>query len=111
MITNKDLLNSGYKRFPTNSINHPLAVCGYQKIIEDDKGIKYFINAYEYNFEDLPNHPEPKISYQFEEQFRLSNNESVAVTYLYNKSKSLREIEEWFEDTFINLGCIYYELK
>lgn len=111
MITRQILLANGYKRFPTNSINHPLAVCGYQKRVEDDKGIKYFINAYEYNFEDLHNYPGSKISYQFEEQFKLHDDEAVRVTYLYNKTKALKDIEDWFENTFKNLSCIYYELN
>lgn len=111
MITSKQLVLNGYKRFPTNDINHPLAVCGYQKRITDDTGTKYFINVYEYNFEDIANYPKSnKISYQFEEQFRLPNDENVKVTYLYNETRSLVDIEEWFESIWLKLNCSYYEL-
>lgn len=109
MISSEELLNSKYKRFPTNSINHPLAVCGYQKKVTDDTGIKYFINAYEYNFESNYSKVN-KIRYQFEEQFVLANNEAVIVTYLYDQSRTLVEIETWFENVWLNLNCNYYEL-
>lgn len=48
MITENDLLNSGYRKFETNSINN-WAIFLFQKKIYDRSGKnKYFINIYEW---------------------------------------------------------------
>lgn len=43
-----DLIASGYRKWPENSIVHPSADFFYQKGVRDNRGIKYFIEFVHY---------------------------------------------------------------
>lgn len=111
MITRKLLLESGYIQWTVNKTFKPYAELLFQKRITDELGTKYFINSYEYRFDDVPNYPNPlKVSYTFEVNFTLLNDERANVHYLYNSTKTLEEIELFFKNCFIKLNCVHYDL-
>ena len=111
MITKEDLLNNGYREYSGTYPLHPSSNTLLQKCIKDKYGIKYYLNVYEYNFENIPNYPKPnKISYQFETKFNLYDEESCTIVYCYNDNKTIKEIEDWFANSFLDLACKYYEV-
>jgi hypothetical protein len=52
-------LDAGFKKFPKNDFQE-YAEFGLQKRIEDEKGTKYFVTLYVYDFSKIPNYPNPK---------------------------------------------------
>lgn len=114
------LEKSEYKWFKDNWKN---SLRGFQKRFNDEKGIKYFITGYHYNHSKQLNRVdiEEKDSYTFDVQFILDENNkhqcvdiSFSADFLPNEYRStttLQEVEEFYEKTWINLGCPYYELN
>jgi hypothetical protein len=126
------LIDNGYKFFRDNWKN---AIRGIQKRFDDERGTKYFITGYHYNWakqfperEDLAK--EDTDRYTFHVQFRYDkyrgNNEeteygkdqtidvSFSGDFLPNKYRpitSLKEMEDFFEKMFVDFKFDYYELN
>jgi hypothetical protein len=114
----QELIDNGYKIFQDNWKS---SIRGFQKRIVDDKGTKYFITLYHYNFKKQ--HPEwdalEKDSYQFDVQFRIDKegkDNCIDVRYSadvlpneYRPVTTLKEIERFFEEFFITFNVDYYE--
>jgi len=114
----QELIDNGYKIFQDNWKN---SIRGFQKRFRDDKGTKYFISIYHYNFGK--HHPEwdvhGKDSYQFDVQFRIDKegkDNCIDIKYSagvlpneYRPITSLKEIEQFFEEFFIKFNVDYYE--
>jgi len=127
----------GYKWFRDNWKN---SLRGFQKKFIDEKGIKYFITGYHYNFgktyPHLKDENSKKDSYTFDVQFILdkysgfTEDEHNFKQPIYGKSQcvniefsadflpnqwrpltTLKEVEEFYEKMWNNLGCPYYELN
>lgn len=99
---NKDiLLKNGYRRF--NQPNGEPTL--YQKRIDDEKGIKYFINCYNYIFPEMAQYPEAWA-------FKLQTESSMGTvnTTLFNSEEKIKQIELFMECTWRNYGSKYYEL-
>lgn len=100
----KILENGGYKRYDDVFRS---AYCLYQKRIEDEKGIKYFINYYLYRDE------KQKITFEVDLQFEL--DDCVMNITLFNfKIEELiypvvEAIESKVEDIWKKLSAKYYE--
>lgn len=100
---NKDiLLNNGYKRFKQPNGEPTL----YQKRIDDEKGIKYFINCYHYIFPEIAQHREG-----WEFKLQTESNFGTVNTNLINAvKKSITQIEVFMECTWRHYDSHYYEL-
>lgn len=112
----EELLERGYKLFKDNWNG---SIKGIQKRITDERGIKYFITIYHYNFkQQFPNsHAEDEDRYRCECQFSVAEDKTVdislAADFLPNnygrKIMTIDEMEQFFEDMFIHLKADYYE--
>jgi hypothetical protein len=110
----KQLEEAGYKWFKDNWKN---SIRGFQKRFTDDKGIKYFINGYHYNF--YKQHISEKAldidKYTFDCQFNIGDNvvdlqfSNDFLPNEFRKITTLKEVEEFYEKFFIDNKCKYYE--
>lgn len=98
------LENSGYKRHK-DYLKH--AYCLYQKRIEDEKGIKYFINYYLYHDE------KENITFEVDLQFELEDCVMNIDLFNFEIEKFIypvaEAIESKVEDIWQKLGAKYYE--
>jgi hypothetical protein len=47
------LVAAGYKKYPRSSMLHTEATAFYQKRISDDRGVKFFLDCYLYDYSDI----------------------------------------------------------
>jgi hypothetical protein len=109
MLTEQDFINQRYKRFTQSFLNQ--ADFGLQKLIKDEKGKKYYITVYAFDFSkySIPN-LEYKISFQPEVQFKTQSGEYLNISLILNTDTDIPTIERCFEEIFEKMNIQYYEL-
>lgn len=114
----KQLEKAGYKWFHDNWKS---SLRGFQKRITDEKGTKYFITGYHYNFSK--SYPERNLdnidSYIFHGKFVIKKDGKefiVNVEFRFDFVDNLwcniiilQDVEEFFEKTWNYMGAEYYE--
>jgi len=91
----QELLKAGYKKF-----TQPDEVILFQKRVDDDKGIKYFINCYMYIINNEP---------RFEFNIQISTEYGDINTKLFNTTLNIKKIEDFMEDLWFYYGKNYNE--
>ena len=114
----KQLEEAGYKWFKDNWKN---SLRGFQKRFRDDKGTKYFITGYHWNFGEKYPDMENRDQYSFDVQFIVDNggkSQTIDLRYGadflpndYRPVTTLKEVEEFYEKAFNDFGADYYELN
>jgi len=114
----KQLEEAGYKWFEDNWKN---SLRGFQKRFRDDKGTKYFITGYHWNFGEKYSDMENRDQYTFDVQFRINKDgkdQTIDLKYsadmLPNQWRpvtTLKEVEQFYEKAFNDFGADYYELN
>lgn len=102
IITEAALLEAGYKRYSA-PLTSPNAECLYEKIISDDKGIKYFLHVDVYN---LSRYGLNEMSFDFNVQFNTLRGDRVNVQNL--AKCSIAEHEAFFEEVWQSVNSITY---
>lgn len=99
-MTEKVLLNSGYKEFEV-PVLMPYAHRFFRKKIKDEKGIKYFIDVYEYEIQD---------SLLYEYELHLQKRNFWITTTLHGiDGMTIEEIEKEIENMWASCKFNYYE--
>ncbi len=108
MITREQLLEAGYEQFRVH--HKEFSKVGYQKRFDDERGKKYFITIYEYDNKWLIDRgiTRSEFSYEPDCQFK-SNGVTFYVKMLCDDSKTVQDIEEFYERLWVSMGCDYYE--
>ncbi len=108
MITREQLLEAGYKQFRVH--HKEFCKVGYQKRFDDERGKKYFITIYEYDHRDLiaMGHTCPEFSYGPDCQFETYGT-TFDVKMLCDDSKTVQDVEAFYERLWASMGCDYYE--
>lgn len=103
MITEKLLLENGYRKFNDNLYN---AECLFQKRIKDEKGkTKYFIDIYKYAFKVNNYEPDYEVRLVTEkDKYALS-----ILIFAFKNQLTLEEIEREIYAIWYGLDCKYYE--
>lgn len=99
-MTDKVLLNSGYKEYQVPT-GEPYANRFFQKKVKDKKGIKYFIDVYEYEIMDSMNY-----------EFKLVCNQDkfwVRTTLYAIDCLTIEEVEAEIENIWKKCKFNYYE--
>ena len=115
----KQLEAAGYKWFEDNWKN---SLRGFQKRFTDERGIKYFITGYHWNFGLVyPDRADDRDQYSFDVQFivdRGGKSQTIDLKYsadfLPNQWRpvtTLKEVEEFYEKAWKDFGAEYYELN
>ncbi len=105
MLTTKDWLDAGYKRYDGNNLNN--ADFLLQKRFDDTEGKKYYIDVWVYDFSRW-NPSYPKESFQPEVQFQRQEDMTLNITFLMNQDSTIADIEEDVEEMWIFLDKPYY---
>ena len=101
MITDKLLLENGYKEYQTPSIYNRGMDKFYQKRFRNEKGqTKYFINFYE-----CKSYKGYEIDLQFEKDKYVMNIRIFGI----DKDMTLKEIEQEVYAIWYGLDCKYYD--
>lgn len=108
MLKVEDFLKAGYKKFANPGINS--AEYGLQKCISDEKGKKYFIDVWVYDFSMYKQVPEHQWNRFSSEANFESKDLSFKTTLIQNEKTTVKNIEEFFESIWVKLGCGYYKL-
>ena len=114
----KQLEAAGYRWF-TDTMHNSLR--GFQKRFRDERGTKYFITGYHYNFGlQFPDRAPVKDTYSFDVQFTINRGGKEMTIDLrygaehlpnqYSEPVSLKEVEEFYEKAWKDMGAEYYEL-
>lgn len=113
MLKPNDFIKAGYKRFELSSFDksNTLADHAMQKRIDDEKGIKYYITVYVYDYRDKGLEGKeygfaPKV------QFRSEEKPTVNTELIIDNRTSIEEIEATFEVLFSATKaeyCSYYD--
>lgn len=108
MLTVKDFTDSGYKQFPTRSLNN--SDFGLQRLIVDEMGKRYYITVWVYDWTKYPqfNHMN-KITFSPDVQFRLQNDIHFNVQMLNNPDSTIHDIESFYSEMWERFNCQYYE--
>lgn len=103
-ITDKILLENGYKEWEVNKLFHPSANKFFQKRFRNEKGqTQYFISFYEYIHEDV----NYEVGLQFEKDKYVMNIQMFAI----DEEMTLKEIEEEVYTIWYELDCKYYDYE
>ena len=114
----KQLEAAGYKWFEDGWKN---SLRGFQKRFTDEKGTKYFITGYHWNFGlQFPGRADVRDTYSFDVQFVIKRDgKEMTIDLKYNADHlpnpyrevvSLKEVEEFYEKAWKDMGAEYYEL-
>ena len=108
-MTEQNFIDAGYKRF--NPYGHKSADFGLQKLISDDKGKKYYITVYAYDWTTVPQHDGEPFSFMPDVQFRIKKQSDDEYFFTINMggSLSVERIESECEKLWFHFGCQYYE--
>ncbi len=110
----EQLQEAGYQTY--NPPEYKNATRLFQKKYSDDKGVKYFIDCYEYDFRDYSTIETFK--YSFQTQFTLPSGDYFSVdtvqwfyeeTRWNHKINTLKDVEEFFEKIWTLMNCRYYD--
>ena len=115
----KQLEEAGYRWFKDHLKN---SIRGFQKRFKDEKGTKYFITGYHWNFGLVyPDRAEDRDQYSFDVQFiidKSGKSQTIDLRYsadhLPNQWRpitTLKEVEEYYEKAWKDFGAEYYELN
>lgn len=107
-MTTESLIQAGYRCYIKPKYSHDHADAFFQKRFDDAHGKMFFVDVYTYSI-----HLEGVTQYSasFNVQYTLQDGESVNMEYLYNKNKTIEEIESFFLRVFENNANIrHYEL-
>jgi hypothetical protein len=102
-LTHQDFLNAGYRHFSQQGLKEYTNE-GFQKKITDDKGVRYFITVYIYDWRSYAQVP---YDYSYEPDVQFNTQNPVNVKLLY--PDSITEIETKLNTIWKALGCPYYE--
>jgi hypothetical protein len=115
----KQLEAAGYKWFEDHWKN---SLRGFQKRFRDDKGTKYFITGYHWNFGvSYPDRADNRDEYSFDVQFTIDKGGKSQTIDLkfgadflpndYRPVSTLEEVEQFYENAWLQMGAEYYELN
>lgn len=104
-MTDKVLLNSGYKECEVDTRFKPYAEKFFQKRIKDEEGTKYFIGVNKYIIDE-------KESYQYELYTEKDDMYAFkCLIYGIQAPMTIEEIEEEIENIWKSNNFSYYERK
>jgi len=109
MLTVDDFIKAGYKRFKSGDWNS--SDFGLQKLYSDEKGKKYFITLWVYDFSKYKNFTdENKIRFSPDVQFSMNNGERrITINLCINDDDTVEYIEKFYEDLWNSFNCDYYQ--
>jgi len=109
MITTKQLLDAGYKKYPSHK-DSDKSFCRdmYQKSFEEGSDLKYFIEVHHWVFPIEIHHwvfPNAGIRFAAEAHMYLGDD-SFHVQLDHEEDRTIVQMESFFDKIYKKLGCI-----
>ena len=112
IMTDKYLLERGYKQYNPTPFDNTSVVARFQKRFDDDFGKKYFIDALKWSHDYVPEHMRDEwwkpFSYCYETQITMFEGRK-ALNLEFFSDWTLEEVEKFMEDMFKKMKLNYYE--
>lgn len=106
----QDWIKAGYKRFEHVKHIRPYAEYGFQKLISDNNGKKYYITVFVYdNSEYLEKYNMQQFSFSPDVQFETKEGFTMNIELLLNEDSTITQVEQQLENLWLNNACKYYE--
>lgn len=97
------LLTAGFKQIEHDEYLHPNAFRVYQKCVRGQGSKLYFITVYEYHA-----HPN-QLDNPFEAVGQFNTEEALTFNLTLLDGWKVEEMEAFFSDLFVHMGCIPYD--
>ena len=114
MLKPADFIKAGYRKYPIGSFDRSTTLADFslQKRIDDDKGKKYFITIYVYDYVKSNHAGKMQKDWGFapKSQFCRGKHPTIDTELIVDTNTSIEEIEATFEALFTASGAEYYEL-
>lgn len=108
MLTVENFIEAGYKRFTGSGLNK--SDFGLQKLISDEKGKRYYITVWVYDWIKYPQYEgRSRFSFLPDVQLKLQNDIHFNVQMLLNLDSTIQDIESFYNETWEKFNCKYYE--
>ena len=108
-LNHDSFLEAGYKYYKNRGATL-YADAFWQKKFIDEKGIKYYIECYEYDWSNREDHLYRDVMYEPQAYLKLPDDEVIRLCITVNSNADIEHIEKLVEKAFTNMGCIYHEL-
>jgi len=109
-LTIEKFLSLGYTQHkPTSFDNYDILL---QKRVDDEHGIKYYINVHVYDRINWISFPKELPRYGFEPEVQFREDErvpTVNMTYLCALDTTIEDIEKFYEGAWVFMDKPYYE--
>lgn len=112
MITALDLDLANYRRFTDSGayLKKDGCVCLWQKRVEDETGIRYSINVYQWELDRvIPNFRGRTPTFNPEVHFSIKDSDNTAHVELGNTDMTIEEIEAFFDGMWRKMEFGHYE--
>jgi hypothetical protein len=88
-------------------------VCLFQKRVRDDRGTRYFVDVYEYDWLYLRPADLPRFSYEAQVHFYTGDGDSMLKCTIQDDGAmtSPEALEEFVTDLYSKIGAGHYELN
>lgn len=109
-MTDKYLIERGYKKYNPTPFDNASVVARYQKRFDDDFGKKYFIDVLKWSNDFISaEHRNKNFSYEYELYTTMYEEEDALILHFYS-SWELENVEKFAEDFFEKMKPNYYEI-
>lgn len=112
MIDRESLVAAGYREHTMHNDGFN-KVCLFQKRVRDDRGTRYFVDVYEYDWLYLRPADLPRFSYEAQVHFYTGDGDSMLNCTIQDDGAmtSPEALEEFVTDLYSKIGAGHYELN
>ena len=112
-MTDKDILEKGYKQYAPIQFDNKHIVARFQKRFDDEYGKKYFISIVKWSNDFIPVERRDEYwqpySYEYEVQISMYDENST-IDLHFHSDWNLDKVEEFMTEFFEKMCVDYYEL-
>ena len=112
-MTDKDILEKGYKQYAPIQFDNEHIVARFQKRFDDEYGKKYFISVVKWSHDFIPVERRDEYwqpySYEYEVQISMYDENST-IDLHFHSNWTLDKVEEFMVEFFEKMCVDYYEL-
>lgn len=108
-MTDEYILKKGYKEFKPSPLTNENIVKAFQKRFDDDKGKKYFITIYKWDWCRFHREDMPDYSYELETQL-YKKDSHCPLNLTFFGGWTVDDVENHLEETWNSDIYDYYEL-
>ena len=113
-MTDKDILEKGYKQYAPIQFDNEHIVARFQKRFDDGYGKKYFISVVKWSHSFIPVERRDEYwkpyGYEYEVQVSMYEEDDNTINLHFFSNWTLDKVEEFMTEFFEKMHVNYYEL-